>query len=314
MDKVKYQLKIKGLISPQGTISVNALNEILIALLECAERDLRLTIQGESVKKGKLPVWLSKSLDLIITGLQPGSTVLDIEAPVLGETAPDQIKQQGLWYRIPEPTDTAISLLSHSVQDTTSAKLESQYCDTGILDGLLKFRSFLTNHAKDIELSSVARPQENFHLSLSELEKIEEVKKKTPEPAVFLVSGRFETIQYSAHRFQLTLSNNLTLPGTIDTEKINIESMRQYWGKQVTVKGLVYFSPVGRARLIEAELIKQMDSGEEIFEKLPEPSYHRDLFETPSLGQSSKTPLQEIWGTWPGDETFEDLIIALAKD
>lgn len=141
----------------------------------------------------------------------------------------------------------------------------------------------------------------------------EEIK-KTPEPAVFLVSGRFETIQYSAHRFQLTLTNNLTLPGTIDTEKINIESMRQYWGKQVTVKGLVYFSPVGRARLIEAELIKQMDSGEEIFEKLPEPSYHRDLFETPSLGQSAKTPLQEIWGTWPGDETFEDLLIALAKD
>ena len=49
--------------------------------------------------------------------------------------------------------------------------------------------------------------------------------------------------------------------------------MRKYWGKKVIIKGLVHFRPSRRPRLIEAQVSKAMEKGEEVFEILPqEPS------------------------------------------
>src|ERR1041384_1584436 len=98
MASVKYKLRVKGLKTPDGTISLQALKELLDLLLENTERGLRLAIQGESVKRARKPTWLLKSLDMVVTGLEQGSTVLDIETPTLGETASELIQEQDLWY------------------------------------------------------------------------------------------------------------------------------------------------------------------------------------------------------------------------
>ena len=46
MAAIKYKLQIKGLKTAAGTISVQALKELLDLLIENAERGLRLAIQG----------------------------------------------------------------------------------------------------------------------------------------------------------------------------------------------------------------------------------------------------------------------------
>lgn len=99
MPAIKYKLRIKGLKTADGTISVQALKDLLALLLENAERGLRLAIQGESVKRARKPSWLVKSLNLVVTGIEQGSTVLDLETPTLGDTAADEIKDQDLWYK-----------------------------------------------------------------------------------------------------------------------------------------------------------------------------------------------------------------------
>jgi hypothetical protein len=148
---LKYQLKLKGLSSPSGTIPLIALKEVCDLLLGAAERGLRLAVEGASVKRGRLPAWLTNSLELTVTGLKKGSTVLNIEAPVLGETAKEQIRQQDLWYVAPEPQDTALTLLSKSVRDTTSEAIDSNAYDRGVLDSLLQFKPFLKNNAAKIQ-------------------------------------------------------------------------------------------------------------------------------------------------------------------
>src|SRR5437867_3959108 len=84
MSTVKYQLRVKGLTTPDGTIPVRALLELLQGLVDTAERGLRLAIQGESVKRGRVPAWLEKAVNLNRTGLRIGSTILDTQAAISG--------------------------------------------------------------------------------------------------------------------------------------------------------------------------------------------------------------------------------------
>ncbi len=309
---LKYQLKLKGLSSPSGTIPLSALKEVCDLLLEAAERGLRLAVEGVSVKRGRLPAWLTNSLELTVTGLKKGSTVLNIEAPVLGETAKEQIRQQDLWYVAPEPQDTALTLLSKSVRDTTSEAVDSNAYDRGVLDSLLQFKPFLKNNADKIQLKCVTRPTEHFEIGEPELTRIERLKAKIPEPRAIVISGRFDVIEHQKKRFQLVLSNEESLPGTIDTEHLDVEQMRQFWGKKVTIKGLVHFRPSRKPRLIEAQVIKPMEEGEEVFETLPvEPSQIEFLKSVQETAAARQGWLKEVWGKWPGDEPIEDLLAAL---
>jgi len=308
----KYQLRLKGLASPSGTIPMTALKDVCNLLLGAAERGLRLAVEGTSVKRGRLPGWLTKSLDLKLTGMRKGSTVLAIEAPLLGETSKEQIGQQDFWYVVPKPQDTALTLLARSVRDTTKEVLDSDAYDGGILDSLLQFKPFLKRSAEKVELHCLSRPREHFKIDEQELAKIQRLKAKTPEPRAFVISGLFDVIEHNKKRFQLVLSNGESLLGTIDTEHLDSEQMRQFWGKKVTIKGLVHFRPSRRPRLIEAQVIKPMVQGEEVFETLPQETsqieFVTSVRETAAARQGW---LKEVWGKWPGDEPIEDLLAAL---
>ena len=312
MSLIKYKIRLRGLQTPDGTISIKALREVLNVLLESSERGLRLAVQGESVKRGKAPSWLSKSLDFTITGLEKGSTVLDLEAPVLGETALEQIAEQDLWYSKPAPDDTALTLLSRSVRDTTSENLESDTYDAGVLEGLLSFEAILRNFAERIEFDSGARRLEQFELGCAEIEKIRRLRTDTAEPMTFVVSGELDMIQHSGKRFHLLVGDKQSIPGTVDPDFLNAEDLRQWWGRKVTIKGLVHFRPSRKVRLIEAQVIKAKAEGEEVFERVPVPTT-MELFESPRRTIPTAGPLMDLWNKWPGNESIEEILAALKE-
>ena len=308
---MKYKFKLQGLNTPAGTISIRALKDLVDIVIESSERGLRLAVQGESVKRGKIPAWLARSLDFTVTGLEKGSTTLVIEARRLGETAPEQIKQQDLWYSKPQPEDTALTLLSRSVKEAVSENLESTAYDKGVLDGLLSFESFFKTFGDKLVMQAPSRPAENFTLSCNELERVRRLKADTPEPTALVISGQFDMIQHSTRRFHLLLSNGHVIPGTIDPDILNVENMRDFWGKKVTIKGMVHFNPGRKVRLLEAQTIKPAEEGEEIFEKMPAPPKPVALFDSDLHKLSVGPALEEIWGKWPGDEPIEELLSAL---
>jgi hypothetical protein len=308
---VKYKLKLKGLSTPPGKISIRALKDLVDMVIESSERGLRLAIQGESIKRGPLPGWLARSLDFTVTGITKGSTTVLLEAPELGETAAELIKQQDLWYSKPKPTDTAISLVSRSVKDAVSENIESMAFDKGVLDGLLAFESFFKTHGDKLVVQALGRPAENFSLGCAELEHVRELKSDTPEPIVLVISGHFDVIQHSKRSFHLRLSNNNVILGTIDPSILNVENMREFWGKKVTIKGIVHFNPGRKVRLLEAQTIKLAEEGEEIFEKIPEPPKSVTLFELDPQKLNAGPGLEEMWGQWPGDESVDELLSAL---
>jgi hypothetical protein len=287
---------------------VRSLTELLRGLTECAEYGLRLAVEGTSIKSGRLPVWLEKAVDITMSGLTKGSTVLDLEAPTLGDVIGSELQQQDFFIKAPAPQDTALSLLAQSIHDTTAENLESDYYDAGVLKGILGLKPFLKNLATSVELIAPLRPQERIFLTMAEMEKVERLKIRTPEPQAFVVSGHLDAIHHSQKRFQLAMPDNQCIPGRIDEEFMGTESLRQFWGKEVTVKGTVYFRPSGRIQLMEAQWIKPKGAGEEIFSEMP-----RMQTEAEFIGESlhpgqRKDWLKEVWGKWPDDEPVEQIL------
>jgi hypothetical protein len=308
---MNYKLKLEGLKTPGGTISIRALQLLVNTLIETSERGLRLAVQGESVKRGPIPGWLARSLDFTVTGIKKGSTTILLDAPPLGETAPDQIKQQDLWFTKPTADDTAISLVSRSVREVISRNFESYAYDEGVLEGLLSFETFFKTYAAKLTVQATRRPAENFYLSSMELEKVREIKAEIPEPIAIVISGKFDLIQYTAPRFHLVLSDGHTILGTIDRDILNVEDMRKFWGRKVTLKGVLHFHPGRKIKLLEAQAIKLTEEGEEVFERLPAPGKPLTLFDLEVQKLNANPALKEIWGKWPGDESIEELLSAL---
>ena len=311
MSSLKYELRVQGLAVPAGTIPVHALLDLMQGLVDTAERGLRLAIQGESVKRGKAPAWLAKAVDLNFTGLKAGSTILAIEAPTFGDTIGGQLQNQERSFLQVLPQDTALSLVSRSIRDATAENLESDYYDTGVLNGLLELRGFFRTYAKALELSVEGRAEPEFILHDQDMEKVERLKKETPEPQAFVVSGLLDEIEHSNRRFQIVLGDGRVIPGRIDEEFMTFEELRSYWGTPVTVKGMVYFKPTGRVRLLEAHLIRAAEPGEEVFDEMPTADTASELFETAHLKAGFVSPFREIRGMWPGDESLDKILEAL---
>lgn len=311
MSTVKYQLRVKGLTTPDGTIPVRALLELLQGLVDTAERGLRLAIQGESVKRGKVPAWLEKAVDLNLTGIQTGSTVLAIEAPSFGDTIGSHLQSQEHAFIQVTPTDTALSLVSKSVRDATAENLESNYYDTGVLNGLLELKGFFKSYANTVELSAEGQTQPEFILTSQDMDKVEKLKKSTPEPQAFFVAGLLDEIEHSNRRFQLRLNDGRILPGRVDEEFMSAEELRELWGKPVTVKGMVYFKPSRKVQLLEAHMIRPPEPGDEVFDEMPVADATPELFDTTHAKPGYVSPFKEIRGTWPGDESIEQILEAL---
>jgi hypothetical protein len=63
---------------------------------------------------------------------------------------------------------------------------------------------------------------------------------------------------------------------------------------------------------MEAHVIKSMDSGEEVFDRVPVPTT-MELFDFARRQPLNGSPLMEVWGTWPGDESIEEILAALKE-
>jgi hypothetical protein len=308
---VKYKIRLVGMKSREGTIPLTALKEIAESILKGSEGALRFSIEGASIKTGPTPEWLKKSLELTVTGISKGSTVLEVEAPILLDTAPEQVGQQDFWYSRPEPDDTSISLLSRSFADAVSGNKESEHYDQGVLKTLSSFKPLLDNYVDEVKIIADDRPEENFQFRQEDLSTISKLRHEMRQPQAVVISGIFNLIEHAERRFQLNQEDGHKIYGKAESSFISEHEMRNFWGKKVTVKGTAYFNLSGKIRLIEAQTIKSFETGEQIFESVPELMFTTERLPSIKKGKSVKSPLLEIWGKWPGSESIEDLLTTL---
>jgi hypothetical protein len=213
------------------------------------------------------------------------------------------------WRRAaPAPQDTAISLIARSVADMSVENVESDYFDYGVLASLLELKPFLSNHAPVISVLCDRRPLENFKIDISIIDKVERLKLKIPEPQASMLSGHLEQVAYNSKKFQLYLPDGQIVQGRINDEFMSIESLRNLWGKKVTARGFVTFKPSGKIRIIEVQMLKPMEEGEELFETAPVIQTQSEFAKKVQQESTRRGWLKEVWNKWPGEEPIDDIM------
>ena len=286
------------------------LMELLNNLQQAGQRGLRLLLDGASVKRGTVPLWLETSTDFLITGFSKGSTVIEVEAPALGDIVEQEMMQTDFWREMPGPDDSIFSVLQKSLLDAESENLDSDRFDRGVLDSFSHFGRFF-RQADSLEITRKDGKDPAFTITPASVEHIEKLRSKTPEPQTMVISGKLEQITYKTGRFLLDLPGGTQLRGRVHPEFLDAEDLRDLWGKKVSVKGPVHFKPSGTARFVDAEILKLMEHSEEIFERLPVAIQMEVPFAGLTYTSKATVDVSEIWGQWPGDESIEELLADL---
>src|SRR5690554_5906088 len=104
----KHQIILKNFALEDGKITFSKLKELQDKLTALAEGAVLNLVEGRSkAGRGQKPKWLKEVTDFQITGLNSGSTILEIEAPEISQVY--QNKQYGIF---DEPE--AVELLNES--------------------------------------------------------------------------------------------------------------------------------------------------------------------------------------------------------
>ncbi len=286
---------------------------VLAALLKTSERCTRLLATGEGHSKGGKPAWLERAVDFTITGLSPGSTVLEIDAPLIMEVAADAFEQSDFWRETPESDDTALDLAALAVQELAQGGGSGELYDAAVLEALMEFKKATRTEGVRLQLIPQGKARGRFELTDATYAIAEERRAQLPEPRAFIVHGKLDEIRHSGGRFRLLLDNGVKLLGRLHGEFLNEESLRPLWGHPATVEGIVHFKLQGQPRFIEARKISAPAPGDEIFSSLPmvpAPLLQDSLFPELTFRNCDADPMV-LWGAWPGEEPLEELMAQL---
>ena len=323
LTKQAYQFRLSGLDETEGHIKVDTLIRALRALVKTAESATRLAATGRSGARGAKPRWLREAIDFTVTGLEPGSTTLEIEAPRLGDVSDLDLAQQDLWLQQPSVEDTSLDLGARATAEVQNSGASGDYFDGNVLQAILGFGDAAKTADVRYELIAANRSGTGFVLEATACPRIKERLHLIPPPRAFVVSGRLDEIGHGLGRFRLLIDGG-SLPGRLDRNQLDVEMLRPLWGKLATVQGIVHFKSSGQPRLIEARRIDACSEGDKIFETMPQAELSGGesagvLTEPDRRSSVSRSSLRELrrvdpmvlWGAWPGNEPIEKLLAEL---
>ena len=307
-----YRLRIEGLSQPSGTIPLRVLVALLDALRQTAERATRLLATGSGRGAGAPPGWLRAAVDIELTGLRQGSTILDLAAPTLGSVPGGPFRSGLLWGDQPDLGDTALDIASRAIAEARDPAARGERFDHAVLDAATALVSALPGEGVTWRLEAEDPQHASFAVEPGIAETIRERTKEIPEPKTQVITGHLDEIAHRRGQFRLHVPPNAVLRGNVSRKALDVESLRGLWGREATVTGVVHFRLDGTPRRVEAHRITASHDGDAVFRRLPLESGHRELLLP--LGREARPvggPLPSFDQQWPGEETLEDLLADL---
>jgi hypothetical protein len=308
---IRHTIRLVGPNACGARVSIHILRALSDALLEAAQRSLRLRVEGRSKLQGKTP-WLEAATDLVLVGLHAGSTLLEFEAPTLGEAAPEIFEQLPLWDYSPRKEQSALSLVEETLRDAFAANRESDLLDRSILDSVTAFRKVLDHGLDAIELDGSGTTGPEVQITRAGLATAEHLREEAPPPQRVIVTGWLDQLTGSKRAFNLKLSSSQILRGLLPPG--DPRTYASLFTQKVVVDGEARFRPSGAVSLIVASSIRPASPSDAAWEQVPRPR-PRSLEElqprTPAPVGTNR--MERVFGHWPGDESPEELLAALEE-
>jgi hypothetical protein len=299
--------------TPYGSDVPLAISASLLRRLEETARPcVRMALEGTSASVGAPPAWLERASDVRTLGFSEhkGKSVLHIKAPKLGDAVPEIFDQRTLWPRLASQDETAIQLIGKVSHVVRRQEAGSDLYDRPLLKHLSHwsklFRGDLQSLAFPANVTSDAG-SEVFDEQVSQNALL--LCDQTPAPRPVRVVGKLDMVRHSTRSFGLLLADGQEVRGILHDGDPDL--LQQYFGKEITIFGKAVYRPSGTLLRIDAQEILDTVEGRSAFSIVPPALTHRAKLDRKV--QTAKNGVAAFFGSWPGDETDDELLAALGE-
>lgn len=311
---IKHIVRLQGFDLENGKISFSLLAKLNERLVRLSESTLLSFVEGNStIKRGKQAEWLSKSLDFQLSGIKEGSTILEIEAPVLKGTISNiQVPMFGDQSIEDIAKTSALGLGMVAFNQALSGKLDSSLLDKHLLKEMREFGTFLNKKGSTIEVGT-GRNSKPLKLKKESIEKIKAIEEKTPASIKTKVTGVLDMLKHSNNQLELIAGDKRIR--AILTDKLKMNELKDFFGSELTVTGTAHYNPLGHITSLEITGFKNADKKEKYFEQAPKPLFEetdlKRISETQKYKGYSTEKVKKITGELEVEESLEELLAAL---
>lgn len=285
------------------------LRDLLDLFSEGAQGALRLRVEGRSQAPGPRPPWLERAARLDFVGLGDGSTTLTLESPSISEGAPDYFAQRQLFHTF-DADLSALHLLAESLEQALTGQSDSEVYDQALLQRLSSLTKVLDSRLTRLEVRSNGRCE--TAVDADRLRRVEGLLSTTPPSQRVQIAGHLDTIRHSDRMFVLLLEDGSTVKGV--AEGLAPRQLAECFGKVTVIDGLAVFRPSGRLLRVEAERVETATDAElELWSRAPRPTFGPLDDSALAQPQGLRSGINAIIGQWPGDESEEEFLAALAE-
>jgi len=271
-----------------------------------------MALEGTSTSVGAPPAWLERASDVRTLGFgeRSGKSVLHVKAPKLGDAVPEIFDQPSLWPGIASQDDTAIQLVGKVSHVVRRQETGSDFYDRPLLKHLSHWGKLFRR-----DVQSLAFPTGTVSSAGSDVfdEQVSRnallLSDQTPAPRQVRVVGKLDMVRHSTRSFGLLLNDGQEVRGVLQDG--NPDLLQQYFGKEITIFGKAVYRPSGTLLRIDAQEIPDTVEGRSAFSVVPPALTHRAKQDRKL--QTSKTGVSAFFGSWPGEETDEELLAALGE-
>jgi hypothetical protein len=294
-------------------VPADVLLETVSALLEGARQATRFFVEGESTRKGPRPTWLETVCRIEVTGLDPGSVVVALEAPSMASALPEQF---GPGHQIPlfaEPQtiidteSTAVDLFAGVLGAIVSGDRDRVVADRALLDTCVRFARAAGDGFEGVQLEGVSGYPSPLIVRRQDVAKIELLRDETPGPRAVRVVGTLDTISATQSNIVIRLASGETVAARLDEH--DPETLKSLFDSRVVLSGLALFRPSGKLLVIDVEHLGPARDTDALFASLPVAAPTRPVASL--LPQDASDGVASFFDTWPGDETDDELLAAL---
>jgi len=179
--------------------------------------------------------------------------------------------------------------------------------DRALLDTCVRFAKAAGGDFEGVRLDGIAARSTPITIRPEHIPKIELLRDETPPPQAVRVTGTLDTISASRPDVVLTLPDGTRVPARLEDH--DAETLKELFDEKVVVSGVAYYRPSGRLLLVEVESIAAAGEKDDLFAAIPVSRTRRPVVQI--LRQDGASGVSAFFGTWPGDESDEDLLEAL---
>lgn len=307
-----YTIRLTGDAVANARVPVSVARELLAAIETGARGAVRLRLEGRSIAKGPVPAWLREVSDFDLVSVAHDEPGIRLAAPTLRDALPERFRQTELFAPI-DPEKSALAFLSDSLHDAFDGQRESDGYDDALLKVFHRaFREVLRQGIERIELRNGRSDAPAVVVTERALQTVKALHHSTPAPRPVRLAGWLDAIRYSDRAFTLRAESGLTVRGVLVEGPP--EMLSGHFGRLALVSGIAHYRPSGSLLRIDAErIVAGTERDAAVWGAVPtalDARVERHQLRQP---QGPRSGLAALIGTWPGEESDEEIFEALGR-